>query len=304
MEVIFLGTTSAIPSKSRNHTAIVLKAFGEVILFDCGEGTQRQMTIAKISPMKIDKIFISHLHGDHILGLAGIIQSMGFRGRDEPLNIYGPVGIKKMVENIFNIGYFVINFNIYVFEYKGDRIEKIIDNKDYTISCIKTKHAISNLSYSLVEKKKPRFLKDEAIKLGVVPGPDFKKLHNGLEVEVNGNIIKPEQVLGPERTGIKLVYSGDSRPCDEMVELAEDADLLIHESTFDESDRERAIETSHSTSKEAATIAKNANVKELVLTHISPRYLNTKNIEESAKKVFKNTKIAYDFMKIELKKTD
>lgn len=304
MELTFLGTTSAIPSNKRNHASIVLKAFGEVFLFDCGEGTQRQMSKVKISPMKIDKIFISHLHGDHILGIPGLIQSMGFRGRDSPLTIYGPIGTKDMVNNITKIGYFVINFDINVFEHAGNDIETVIDNEEYEIKCIKTKHNITNLAYSIVEKKRPRFLRDKAIELGVKPGPDFKKLHNGIEIEVDNKIIKPSQVLGPERSGIKVAYSGDSRPCEEIVKLSENADLLIHESTFEDSEHEKAIETSHSTSTEAAKVAKYANVKKLILTHISPRYSEISCLEIPAKKIFKNTEIAYDLMKLELKKID
>ena len=275
MEITFLGTSSAVPSKHRNHTAIVLKHFGEVMLFDCGEGTQRQLTYAKISPMKIDKIFITHYHGDHILGLAGLIQSMGFRGRSEDLDIYGPKGLNKLINAISNTGFFQINFQIITHEI-GEGI--VLETDEYIIKSIIAEHNIDNLAYSIYEKKKPRFLREKAIELGVPVGPAFGKLHNGEEVEINGKIIKPEQVLGEPRIGQKVTYSGDTRPCEKMIELAQGSDVLIHEATYEHEDQDKAIENCHSTSKEAAEIAKEANVKLLVLTHISTRYTTDINI--------------------------
>ncbi|HSO25498.1 MAG TPA: ribonuclease Z, partial [Methanobacteriaceae archaeon] len=269
MELIFLGTSSAIPSKHRNHASIALKAFGEILLFDCGEGTQRQMSCMKLSPMKIKNIFISHLHGDHILGLPGIIQSLGFRGRTEPLNIYGPPGLENIRESIMNFGYFALDFEIIMHEIKEGTV---IDNEEYTVECVKTQHNVFNLSYSLIEKKKPKFLKDKAIELGLKPGPDFGKLHDGIEVKIEDKIIKPEQVLGECRKGLKITYSGDTRPCEDLVDLAADSDILIHESTFGDKDQTKAVENWHSTAKEAAQIAKKARAKKLILTHISTRY--------------------------------
>ncbi|KZX12022.1 ribonuclease Z [Methanobrevibacter filiformis] len=370
MELIFLGTSSAIPSKQRNHPAIALKAFGEVILFDCGEGTQRQLAIAKISPMKINKIFISHLHGDHVLGLPGLIQSMDFRDRKIPLDIYGPPGLFQLKSAILRLGYCSLDFDIRIHELTGNFCSTlddfansvngkmsntknsnnncninnsnnnnnninsnansnnnnfdnciinngntnnissinnninnnenagnlIINNDKYSIQFIKTDHGVCNLSYSFVEKKKPRFLRDKAIKLGVKPGPDFGKLHNGSEVKIGDRVVMPNDVLGEDRSGVKIVYSGDTRPNQGLISLAKDADLLIHESTYCEDDKNKAIENNHSTSSEAALIAKCANAKNLVLTHISTRYNNTEDILKEACELFKNTKVAYDFM--------
>ena len=299
MEITFLGTSSAVPSKHRNHTAIVLKHFGEVMLFDCGEGTQRQLTYAKISPMKIDKIFITHYHGDHILGLAGLIQSMGFRGRSEDLDIYGPKGLNKLINAISNTGFFQINFQIITHEI-GEGI--VLETDEYIIKSIIAEHNIDNLAYSIYEKKKPRFLREKAIELGVPVGPAFGKLHNGEEVEINGKIIKPEQVLGEPRIGQKVTYSGDTRPCEKMIELAQGSDVLIHEATYEHEDQDKAIENCHSTSKEAAEIAKEANVKLLVLTHISTRYTTDINIKEEAKEIFENTVVANDFTELNIGK--
>ena len=299
MEITFLGTSSAVPSKHRNHTAIVLKHFGEVMLFDCGEGTQRQLTYAKISPMKIDKIFITHYHGDHILGLAGLIQSMGFRGRSEDLDIYGPKGLNKLINAISNTGFFQINFQIITHEI-GEGI--VLETDEYIIKSIIAEHNIDNLAYSIYEKKKPRFLREKAIELGVPVGPAFGKLHNGEEVEINGKIIKPEQVLGEPRIGQKVTYSGDTRPCEKMIELAQGSDVLIHEATYEHEDQDKAIENCHSTSKEAAEIATEANVKLLVLTHISTRYTTDINIKEEAKEIFENTVVANDFTELNIGK--
>lgn len=297
MEITFLGTSSAVPSKLRNQSSIALKAFGEVFLFDCGEGTQRQLLNAKISPMKINQIFITHLHGDHILGLAGLIQSMGFRGRKNPLHIYGPIGIEKMKKAMLSFGYFIIEFPIIIHEIKNGII---VENSAYFIECIKTQHNIENFSYSFCEKKKPRFLREKAIELGVEIGPDFGKLHNGFEVEVGDKIIKPEQVLGEDRKGVKFIYSGDTKPCEAMVKLSKDANLLIHESTYKAEDEEKALKNAHSTSKQAATIAKKSNVDKLILTHVSTRYLETNDLKEEAIEIFKNTELAFDFMTIKL----
>jgi len=299
MELTFLGTSAAIPSKKRNHTAIALKAFGEVFLFDCGEGTQRQMAKAKVSPMKIKKIFISHLHGDHILGLPGMIQTLAFRGRTEPLHIFGPPGTKKMLEAAIKLGYFSLNFDIYVHEIGAG---KIIEKEEYLITCAETEHTVPNLAYCFEEKKKPRFLRDKAIELGLKPGPAFGKLHRGIPIRLGDKIIKPEQVLGKPRKGIKITYSGDTRPSQKLVELAKESHILIHEATFEAGKEDKASETGHSTASEAAKIAKKSNVKKLILTHLSTRYKRSDIIEKAAMKIFKDTMVAHDLMTIEVRK--
>jgi ribonuclease Z len=299
MEIIFLGTSSAVHSKERNHPSIALKAFGDVMLFDCGEGTQRQMLHTKVSPMKISKIFISHFHGDHILGLPGLLQSLGLQDRKEKLTIYGPRGLNKVKDAIYNFGYCKFDFPIDFIEIESQIIE---ETDEYIIKSQLVKHNVQSLAYSIEEKKKPRFLRDKAIELGVPVGPAFGKLHNGEEVEVNGKIIKPEQVLGEPRKGIKITYSGDTRPCEEMIDLAKDSTILIHESTFSLQDEENALEHGHSTASDAAYVAKHSNSKELILTHISTRYNGEfyKILLKEAREIFENTRMAYDLMEIEL----
>ncbi len=297
MEIIFLGTSSAVHSYRRNHPAIILKAFGETFLFDCGEGTQRQLIFAKVSPMKISKIFLSHYHGDHILGLPGLIQSMNFRGREKKLTIYGPKGLYALKDALFNLGYSKIEFPIEFIEIDSETVES---TEEYIIKSQYVNHNVPALAYSIEELKKPRFLREKAIELGVPVGPDFGRLHNGEEVEIDGKIIKPEQVLGPPRKGNKIVYSGDTTPCEEMVEFAKDSTILIHESTYMTEDADKAEENFHSTSADAAEIAKASNSKELILTHFSTRYTETDELLKQAQDVFENTKLAKDFMKIDI----
>ncbi len=301
MELVFLGTSSAIPTSHRNHSAIALKAFGEIMLFDCGEGTQLQMSKAKISPMKINKIFLTHFHGDHILGLPGIIQSIAFRGRKEPLHIFGPKGLVGIINAIRNLGYFSLPFEIYIHEVDEGTI---LEEEDYIISCSKMSHSVLNFAYSVYEKRRPKFIKDKALALGVKPGPDFGNLQQGISVKIGDKTVMPEEVLGNERKGRKIVYSGDTSPSDGMIEFAKDADILIHESTFEGIYGDKAYETGHSTSKQAAEIAKKANVKKLLLTHVSTRYKKSDLLEAEAKEIFENSKVAEDFMEIEVKRAN
>ena len=299
MEIIFLGTSSAVHSKDRNHPSIAIKAFGEIFLFDCGEATQRQLLYTNVSPMKISKIFITHYHGDHILGLPGLLQSMSLNGRETKLTIYGPKGLNKIKDAIYSLGYCAIEYPVEFVEIDSGII---IENETYFIEAQRVKHNVPALAYSIEEKKKPRFLREKAIELGVPVGPAFGKLHNGEEVEINGKIIKPEQVLGEPRKGTKVTYSGDTRPCEEMIMLARDSTLLIHESTFIQKQKLNAEEYGHSTSVDAAYIAKDSNCKELILTHISTRYGDdyADIMLKEAQEIFENTKLAKDFLEIEL----
>ncbi len=297
MELIFLGTSSALPTTNRNHSSIALKAFGEIMLFDCGEGTQRQMAQIKLSPMKVNNIFITHLHGDHFLGLPGMIQSMAFRGRKDPLHIYGPEGMEKTVNNIINLGYYSLSFQIYPHELEEGLVS---ETEEYLIKCSPTHHSIPNLAYSVEEKKSPKFLREKAINLGLNPGPDFGKLQRGLSVEIDGKLIKPEDVLGSKRKGRKIVYSGDTKPCNEMIDFARQANVLIHESTFESSQESKAEETGHSTTTQAAEIAKKAEVSQLILSHISTRYLDISSLKKEAYQIFDKVIVAEDFLTVKV----
>ena len=300
MEITFLGTSSAVHSQNRNHPSIALKAFGDVFLFDCGEGTQKQLLFTSVSPMKISRIFITHYHGDHILGLPGLLQSMSLNGREGKLTIYGPAGLNKIKDAIYSLGYCAIEYPIEFIEIETGIIE---ETDEYVITAQSVRHNVPSLAYSIEEKKKPRFLREKAIELGVPVGPAFGRLHNGEEVEIDGRIIKPEQVLGPPRKGIKITYSGDTRPCEEMIMLAKDSTLLIHESTFIQQEAQNALDYGHSTAQDAAFIARESNSRELIITHISTRYGEeyAQIMLNEAREVFENTKLAEDFMEIKLR---
>ena len=300
MEVTFLGTSSAVHSKDRNHPSIAVKAFGDVFLFDCGEGTQRQLLFTNVSPMKISKIFITHFHGDHILGLPGLLQSMSLNGRESKLTVYGPKGLNKLKDAIYSLGYCAIEYPVEFIEIDTG----IVDETDeYVISAQSVRHNVPSLAYSIEEKKKPRFLREKAIELGVPVGPAFGKLRNGESVEIDGKIIKPEQVLGPPRKGIKLTYSGDTRPCEEMIMFAKDSTLLIHESTFIQKEAQNAEDYGHSTSQDAAFVARESNSEKLIITHISTRYGEeyAQIMLKEAREIFENTELARDYMEENLR---
>ena len=292
-----MGTASAIPTKTRNHASIVLKIYDRTVLFDCGEGTQKQIMEAQVSPMKIDDIYITHLHGDHILGLPGIIQSLAFRGRTRPLNIYGPPGIVNLIEHIKNLGYYSISYELNVKEIIDDDVV-IYQQNNFLIKAMRMKHTVTNYAYKIEEIKQPKFLKPKALELGVPPGPLFGKLQSGQSVVVDGKTIFPEQVLGPPRVGVKLVYSGDTVPQENMIYFAKDVNVLSHEATFSEEFRDKALENGHTIAKDAALIAKDANVEQLILTHLSNRYTTSEKLEEEAKEIFENTIYAEDMMTV------
>lgn len=300
LRVVFLGTAGSIPTTKRSLPAIAIRRKDELILFDCGEGAQRQMIQARIGFHRKTKVFITHMHGDHVLGLPGLFQTMSLLDRDKKLEIYGPPKIKAFVEAIQQTVQFTLTFPIEVSE-----IEKaglICEEKEYEIHAIWTDHGIPSLAYALIEKPRPgRFHQEKAKSLGVPKGPLWSRLQHGSTVKLpDGRIVKPEDVLGPPRPGRKIVYTGDTRPLEELVELAENADLLIHEATFDDELIERTRENGHSTPSQAAETAKKAGAKWLVLTHISARYKEPKLLLEQAKKIFPKVNVAEDFMEIEL----
>ena len=299
IEITFLGTGGSIPTPKRGLSAIVVRRKNEFILFDCGEGTQRQMIQAGVGFHKKEKIFITHMHGDHVLGLPGLLQTMSLLGRTKELQIYGPEGIKKFVETINETVRYSLTFPVEIFE-KDEGI--VCDEKEYQVIAAKSVHMEPSVSYAFVEKPRPgRFNAKKARMLGVPEGTLWSKLQSGEKVELgDGTIIEPEMILGKPRLGRKIVYTGDTGPSEALVELAKDADLLIHESTFEDSMTERAKEDGHSTPSMAAQTAKKANVKQLILTHISARYTDPNLLLQQAKKIFKKTLVAEDFLKVEL----
>jgi len=299
LSIIFLGTGGSWPTVKRNVSSIAVKRGSEVILFDCGEGTQRQFQKSKLSYMQISKIFITHFHGDHFLGLPGLIQTMQLNDREKPLHIYGPKGIVKLVSQLLSLGYFRPAYRIIAHELKnGDTI----GFDEYVIRVLSVKHNVPAVAYSLEENMRPgRFDKPKALKLGVPEGPLFSKLQKGETIKLkNGKKITPDMILGPPRKGRKIVISGDTKPYDKLIDFSKNADVLIHDSTFDSEFEEVSLEYGHSTASQAAEIAKKAHVEKLFLTHISPRYLDYHILEDDAQKVFKNSYVSRDFQEVEV----
>ena len=296
MEIIFLGTAGTVPTETRSHPAVVLEHLQEYFLFDCGEGTQRQMRLAKINPMRIDRIFITHLHADHILGLGGLIRSLDFMGRGKELYIYGPGGIEEILRHVISIGI----YRPHHFDVKIGVVEKgvVMEGKGYTITSAPTKHTenVNSVAYCFEEHSKRTFLKQKALDLGVPEGRLFSRLQHGHSVEIGGKVITPDDVLSDPIAGRKVVYTGDTKPCEGVMKLAENADVLIHDACLDSSLEAKAAAYGHSTARQAAEVAKKAKAKLLFLIHHSPRYKDLSILEEEAKAVFENSVAAVDFL--------
>jgi len=300
LRITFVGTGGSTPTPNRNPSAIAVNREGELMLFDCGEGAQQQMMRAKTG-MKIKAIFITHFHADHVLGIPGLLQTMALQGRETALEIYGPRYVDKFLYHLLSLGYLGKGFEVRAIELRpGDVVRKA----GYEIRAIKTVHNVVSIGYVLEEDMRPgRFNRERALELGIKPGPLFSKLQSGHTICVDGREIRPEQILGPPRPGRKIVYTGDTRPCESVIEASKDADVLIHDGTLSEETKDYAIDYMHSTALEAAEVAQKAVVKKLVLTHISARYSDLEGamkLEEEARRVFKNTEVARDLMTIEV----
>lgn len=292
IRVTFLGTSASQPTLRRNVSAIAVQRDGDSFLFDCGEGTQRQM-MKYGTGFGCDSIYVTHLHADHCLGITGLLRTMGLQGRTEPLTIYGPDKSKNTLDEIVGLGVGRVPFPVTVEELQpGSKV----NYEGYYIIAFSVQHGVPALGYALCEEERPgRFDVECARNLGVPEGPLFSMLHSGEAVEVNGQWIQPEEVVGPTRPGRKLVYTGDTRPNEMVRKIAEGASLLIHEATFAEEERVRADETRHSTAREAAVIARDAGVSNLLLTHISARYSdNPSNLLKEAQRVFPEAAVARD----------
>ncbi|MEM5852804.1 MAG: ribonuclease Z [Candidatus Aenigmatarchaeota archaeon] len=300
IQITFLGTVSGVPSKERNHPAIVLEYFGrekDTILFDCGEGTQKQLMKSNISFMKINKIFITHWHADHFAGLIPLIQTMSLEKRKNELKIFGPEA-EKFVSKILELGYFGLRFPIKAMNvgFEGERIDVVDEEKEYQILSVPVLHTVPSVAYCFQEKPRWNVNPKKLRELGLKSGAWLRKLKKFGKIDHKGREIRIEEVANL-RPGIKIVYTGDTRPCDNVLKISRNADLLIHDGTFLEEEEGK----SHADVKQAAKIAKEANVKQLILTHISRRYTDVSELEEEAKKIFPNTKVAHDFMQIKLK---
>jgi len=286
MRVVFLGTGGTYPCTERNVMAIAVQLGKEVALLDCGEGTQRQFMRSNVSFMSTRWIFITHYHGDHFLGLPGLIQSMNLNGRKRAMDIFGPPGTVELMDFLLTAGHFTPGYEIVSHDLKPKEEVRL---EEFSVLAAKADHTVPTLAYGLVEDDRPgRFDVKKAADLGIPAGPFFRRLQQGESIKVGGRTIEPGQVLGPSRKGRKVVYTGDTRPCKEIIELSKDADLLIHDATLLSSEKEVASDFGHSTAGEAAEVAKKAGARALALIHCSPRYKDHRILVEEAKGSFPN----------------
>lgn len=302
MDVFFLGTGAGVPAKLRNVTSIALKLLeerGAVWLFDCGEATQHQILHTSIKPRRIEKIFITHLHGDHIYGLPGLLSSRSFQGGDSLVTVYGPPGIKEYIEVSLKISKSYLKYPIEIVELEEGII---FEDDQFIVEARLLEHGIPSYGYRITEKDRPgTLLADKLQAAGVKPGPDYRKIKNGEEVILdNGTVIDPAEFVGPPQKGRIISILGDTRVCQNAQLLGHNADLLVHEATFSAGEESLAHEYFHSTTLQAAETALNADAKKLCLTHISSRYDRNdwQQLEAEAKTIFANTVISEDFMEI------
>jgi ribonuclease Z len=299
LSVTFLGTGAACPTVDRNVAALAVQREGETILFDCGEGTQRQMMRYGVG-FSFTEVFFTHFHADHMLGITGLLRTMGLQDRTAPVTLYGPRGALRILGAALSLGIERNKFPVEVVEIEaGQRLAR----DEYDIVVFETEHRADTVGYALAEHTRlGRFHPDRARELGVPEGPLWGRLHKGETVTLDdGRTVRPADLVGSPRRGRTVVYSGDTRPHLALLHAARGADLLIHEATFGSDEAERAIETGHSTAAEAARVAVEAGVRQLVLTHISPRYTrDAPELLAEARAVFPDTVIARDGLTVEV----
>ena len=291
LDLVFLGTSGSVPTARRGPAATLIRRGGERMLVDCGEGTQRQLLRSGVGLVELPEVFITHYHADHYLGLPGMLKTFTLRGRELPMTVYGPPGLRDLFGSLQRI-FGKLSFPLELVELRpGEELGR----RDYRIVPFEVDHGARGQGYALVEEPRPgRFDVEAAKALGVPEGPLFGALQRGEAVQAADATVRPEQVLGPPRPGRKVVLSGDTRPVRSVLEAANEADVLVHDATFAEEERERAHETGHSTAAEAAELARVAAVRMLVLTHLSNRYFGPEIVRE-ARAVFPETVVPKDF---------
>ncbi len=271
MRVTFLGTSGAVPTTARNPSAMAVEREGDRFLFDCGEGTQRQM-MRYGTGFDVDHVFVTHCHGDHVLGLPGLLQTLDFNERTAPLAVHGPAGTRSRLESLVFATGDRPDYPVRIHQVEPG--ETALSREGYEVRAVAVDHRTAAVGYALIEdERKGRFDRERAeAEFGIPPGPKYSKLHAGEPVEHEGRTIEPDEVVGPPRPGRRVVYTGDTRPCESVVDAAADADLLVHDGTFAAEHAERARKTAHSTAAEAAEVATRAGASRLAITHISTRY--------------------------------
>jgi len=297
LDVVFLGTAGSMPTARRAPSATLVRRGGERLLFDCGEGTQRQLLRSDVGLVDLHEIFLTHFHADHFLGLPGMLKTFALRGRELPLTLYGPRGLAELIETLRRV-FGRLTYEVAVVELAAGAA---LPRDGYELRTFRVLHGRDALGYALVEEERPgRFDVAVADGLGVPFGPERGKLQAGAAVTLaDGRVVTPDAVLGPARPGRKLVLTGDTAASDDVVAAAMGADLLVHEATFCEDETERARETEHSTALEAARVARDAGVRLLALTHLSSRY-GGGDVEREARTIFPDTVVPRDFDLIEI----
>ncbi|MDQ3605616.1 MAG: ribonuclease Z [Gemmatimonadota bacterium] len=298
MRVTFLGTAAARPTVGRNVSSLVIQREGDVMMFDCGEGTQRQM-MRFGTGFALRDIFFTHLHADHYLGVIGLLRTLGLQAREEPIDLWTPAGTEGLLRQAVELGNDRLSFPVRI---HGLEADKAVERGPYAILPVRTHHGGKSLGYAVAEHpRKGRFDVRIAREMGVPEGPLWGRLHGGEAVEVDGRTVRPAQVVGPARPGRRVVYTGDTRPCAAVRNAAAGADLLIHEATFAADEADRALATGHSTAEGAAKLAAEAGVLRLALTHFSPRYADDpRRLEREARSVFAATEAAHDGLVMEI----
>jgi len=295
LDVVFVGTAGSAPTAGRGLPSTLVRRGGERLLFDCGEGTQRQL-LRSIGLVELEEVFVTHFHADHILGLPGMMKTFALRGRERPLTVYGPPGLRTLFKVLDpRVGRPTFELRLVELEPNEE-----LERDGYRIAAFETAHRGRAYGYALVEEERlGRFDEQRALELGVQPGPDFGRLHHGEPVPGAAGDVRPEQVVGEARPGRKVVIAGDGAPSPLTVAVSHGADLLVHEATFSEDEADRARETMHSTARQAAEIAREADVKLLALNHVSPRHAPSVLLDEAVG-VFARTILPRDFDRVEI----
>jgi ribonuclease Z len=292
LDLVFFGTSGSVPTAQRAPSALLVRRGGERLLFDCGEGTQRQLLRSTVGLVELREVFVSHFHADHYLGLPGMLKTFALRGREVPLGVYGPPGVRELFSTLRRV-FGKLTYAVEIVELEpGD----VLEREGYNLVTFPVAHGVQALGFALVEHPRPgRFDVGASDALGVPPGPERGLLQAGESVQLaDGRVVTPDEVLGEPRPGRKVVLSGDTAPSPTVLEAARGAEVLVHEATFLEEERERARETAHSTALEAAEIARDAEVGLLALTHLSNRYFGPE-VAREARTIFPETVVPKDF---------
>lgn len=299
MKLVFLGTSAAQPTESRGLSCTCLAREGEILMFDAGEAAQISFLKSGLGWNKTMKIFVTHLHGDHCIGILGLLQTMTMQGRTEPLEIYGPSGIEEFISANIKVLNFGLSFPVFI---NTVREGTVCDSKAYSVLACKANHSVTAFSYLFREKDKPgRFYPEKARSLGVPEGSAWKQLQDGNDVTINGRRITPDQILGEKRSGKKIGISGDTMPTAELGKFFAGCDYLVFDATFLEELKGRAQETGHSTASQAASLGRDAGVKNLILTHFSTRYRDEVRHLEEARNIHNCVIAARDMLEIEIR---